>query len=72
MDGYVDYGQSIKTPKAGQKKIFACKKCGEPTTHKYINNSWECLCCESAQRRTKTELAKIKKNRKGWASQYKL
>jgi len=60
-------------PKVGSKKIFFCKKCKEPTTHK-LNidgktgiETWACFCCESQKYRTPKEIKKIKANRKGWA-----
>jgi len=58
--------------KQSKRKIFLCNKCGEPTTHQYNNNSWECLCCESAKTRTKEQLREIKKHRKGWGNKYSI
>ena len=64
--------ERLNKPKSKKKQISYCKKCGEPTTHEFIGQSWLCLCCESGKGRTKSEIKKIKKQRKGWANNYKI
>ena len=74
----IRFDKKLQAPKTGQKKVSWCKKCGEPTTHKFQIDGkvkkevWVCLCCESDKSRTKKEVRMIKKTRKGWAQKSNL
>lgn len=55
----------------GKRVRAYCNNCGEPTTHECRvvdgEETYVCLCCESGKSRSKEEIERIKKQRKGWA-----